>query len=79
MLFSNYFRVRPLIHLGQLAVRIANGTLEDERFDYGNVCLLKLLGFDAQQLSELGTAADPNVNDPGAMEAFRDKLDERQY
>jgi len=79
VLFSNYFRVRPLIHLGQLATRIANGTLDGERFDYGNVCLLKLLGFDAQQLSELGTATDPNVDDPESMEAFRDKLDERQY
>ncbi len=79
VLFSNYFRVRPLIHLQQLAARIQNGTLDDERFDYGNVCLLKLLGFDAQELSELGTAADPNANDPEAMEAFREKLDERQY
>lgn len=79
VLFSNYFRVRPLIHLQQLAARIANGTLEDERFDYGNVCLLNLLGFKADELSKMGTAADPKANDPEAMEAFREKLDERQY
>ncbi len=35
VLFSNYFRVRPLIHLKQLATRITNGTLDDERYDYG--------------------------------------------
>ncbi|MCO5073040.1 MAG: ATP-binding protein [Rhizobiaceae bacterium] len=79
VLFSNYFRVRPLIHLKQLAVRIANGTLDDERFDYGNMCLLNLLGFSADELSEMGTAPDPDANDPEALEVFREKLDERQY
>lgn len=79
VLFSNYFRVRPLIHLKQLATRITNGTLDDERYDYGNVCLLKLLGFDATELSEMGTSVDPDTNDPEALEAFREKLDERQY
>lgn len=79
VLFSNYFRVRPLIHLRQLAVRIANGTLDDERFDYGNMCLLNLLGFSAEELSEMGTAPEPDANNPEAMEAFREKLDERQY
>ncbi|WP_083101328.1 AAA family ATPase [Pseudophaeobacter leonis] len=79
VLFSNYFRVRPLIHLKQLATRITNGTLDDERYDYGNVCLLKLLGFDAKELSEMGASADPDANDLEALEAFREKLDERQY
>ncbi|MEP4031220.1 AAA family ATPase [Roseibium polysiphoniae] len=79
VLFSNYFRVRPLIHLKQLATRITNGTLDDERYDYGNVCLLKLLGFDATELSEMGASIDPDANDPEALEAFREKLDERQY
>ena len=79
VLFSNYFRVRPLIHLKQLATRITNGTLDDERYDYGNVCLLKLLGFDASELSEMGASVDPDANDPEALEAFREKLDERQY
>ena len=79
VLFSNYFRIRPLIHLEQLANRITNGTLDEERYDYGNVCLLKLLGFDATELSEMGASADPDANDPEALEAFREKLDERQY
>ncbi len=79
VLFSNYFRVRPLIHLKQLATRITNGTLDDELYDYGNVCLLKLLGFDAEELSEMGASVDPDANDPEALEAFREKLDERQY
>lgn len=79
VLFSNYFRVRPLIHLQQLAARIENGTLEEERFDYGNVCLLNLLGFDADDLSQMGTAPDPDANNPEALETFRVKLDERQY
>jgi predicted ATP-dependent endonuclease of OLD family len=79
VLFSNYFRVRPLIHLKQLAARIANSTLDEERFDYGNVCLLNLLGFTAAELSEMGTAPDPDANNPEAMESFREKLDKRQY
>lgn len=79
VLFSNYFRVRPLIHLKQLAARIANSTLDEERFDYGNVCLLNLLGFTAAELSEMGTAPDPDPNNTEAMEAYREKLDKRQY
>ncbi|AVX03540.1 hypothetical protein MXMO3_01009 [Maritalea myrionectae] len=79
VLFSNYFRVRPVIHLNQLATRIANGTLDDERYDYGNVCLLNLLGFDAKALSEMGATSEPDANDREALEAFREKLDERQY
>ena len=64
VLFNNYFRVRPVIHLSQLAARIANGTLDDSRFDYGNVCLLKLLGIDATELSEMGVAPDLDDDDP---------------
>ena len=79
VLFSNYFRVRPLIHLSQLAARIANNTLDEERFDYGNICLLRLLGFSASELSDMGQVADPNANDPEALEIYREKLDERQY
>lgn len=79
VLFSNYFRVRPLIHLRQLATRIANGSLDDERYDYGNVCLLDLLGFTAEELSEMGAAPEPDASNVEALEAFREKLDERQY
>jgi len=79
VLFSNYFRVRPIIHLRQLASRIANGSLDDERYDYGNVCLLKLLGFTAAELSEMGVAVDPDAANAEALESFREKLDERHY
>lgn len=79
VLFSNYFRVRPLIHLAQLAARVANDTLDEDRFDYGNVCLLRLLGFSASELSEMGQVADPDANDAEALESYREKLDERQY
>ncbi len=79
VLFSNYFRVRPVIHLAQFAARIANNTLEGNRFDYGNVCLLKLLGFDASELSKLGMVQDPDANSADAIEDYRETLDERQY
>lgn len=79
VLFSNYYRVRPLIHLEQLATRIANNTLDEDRFDYGNVCLLNLLGFSASELSKMGRASDPDADDPDSLETFREKLDERQY
>ena len=79
VLFSSYFRVRPLIHLSQLATRIANKTLDENRYDYGNVCLLKLLGFDAAELSEMGQATDPDADDPEALESYRVNLDDRQY
>jgi predicted ATP-dependent endonuclease of OLD family len=78
LLYSNYFRVKPLIHLGNLAERIRTKLLDDEAYDYGNVCLLKLLGFDAKELSDLGRAEDPN-SDSSDIESFRDKLDQRGY
>jgi energy-coupling factor transporter ATP-binding protein EcfA2 len=56
VLFSNYFRVRPIIHLEHLATRIESNLLDDVQYDYGNVCLLKLLGFSARELSDLGKA-----------------------
>src|SRR3989442_3153532 len=42
VLFSNYFRVKPLIHLEHLAQRLESNILDDEYFDYGNKCLLQL-------------------------------------
>ena len=79
VLFSNIFRVRPNIHLEHLAVRLENNALDDEQYDYGNSCLLKLLGFTARQLSDLGKVAAPDANDPAALERFRDQLDTRNY
>ncbi|MCY3695902.1 MAG: AAA family ATPase [Chloroflexi bacterium] len=74
--YSNYFRVRPNLHLRRFARRVEQNLLDDDRYDYGNKCLLKLLGFDAHELADLGDAPDPG-DDPEAFESFRSPLDER--
>lgn len=79
VLFSNYFRVRPLIHLEHLAYRIENNLLDDDSYDYGNKCLLQLLGFTARELSELGNAAEPERGNAEALKAYQDQLDRRSY
>ena len=77
--FSNYFRVRPLIHLDHLAHRTETNVLDDEYYDYGNNCLLQLLGFSARKLSNLGKAEDPQAGDSEALQRYRDQLDKRSY
>lgn len=79
VLFSNYFRVRPLIHLAHLAQRTESGVLDDDAFDYGNLCLLKLLGFTPRQLADLGNVPEPAASDPKALQTYRDQLDKRSY
>lgn len=79
VLFNNYFRVRPLIHLQHLADRIDQNLLDDAQYDYGNQCLMKLLGFSARDLSNLGKTAEPPATDPAALKAYRDQLDRRSY
>ena len=79
VLFSNIFRVRPNIHLGHLAARLASGVMDDDQYDYGNFCLLKLLGFTADELSKLGTVSDPTQGDVAALEKYREQLDKRNY
>ena len=79
VLFSNYFRVRPLIHLDHLAQRTETNILDDEYYDYGNNCLLKLLGFSARELSDQGKAEEPQVGDAEALQRYRDQLDTRSY
>lgn len=79
VLFNNYFRVRPLIHLDHLATRIEQKLLDDNQYDYGNQCLLKLLGFTARELSNLGKAPEPASSDPAALKTYRDQLDRRAY
>ncbi len=74
--FNNYFRVRPNLHLRRFADRVEQNLLDDDRYDYGNVCLLKLLGFDARELADLGDAADPG-EDQEAFDRYRSQLDER--
>jgi hypothetical protein len=79
VLFNNYFRVRPLIQLDHLAQRLASNLLDDDQYDYGNVCLLRLLGFTAEQLSDLGKTTTPSANNPTALQNYRDQLDKRSY
>lgn len=57
--YSNYFRVRPNIQLDHLADRLEKKLLDDDQYDYGNFCLLQLLGFSARELSDLGKANEP--------------------
>ena len=75
--FSNYFRVRPSLHLRNFADRVDQKLLEDERYDFGNRCLLKLLGFSARELAKLGDAPEPDDDDPDAFERYTNQLDER--
>ena len=79
VLFNNYFRVRPRIHLEHLASRQASGVLDGKQYDYGNLCLLKLLGFTAKELADLGNAPKPAAGDAAALKEYQDKLDRRDY
>jgi energy-coupling factor transporter ATP-binding protein EcfA2 len=79
ILFNNYFKVKPSIHLEHLAARTSQGIMDDDAYDYGNLCLLKFLGFTAKELSELGKATPPARNDPDGLKVYKDKLDERHY
>lgn len=79
VLFNNYFRVRPIIHLGHLADRSESGVLDDDQYDYGNLCLMKLLGFSARDLSNLGRADEPDPSNADALQQYRDQLDRRSY
>ena len=75
--FSNYFRVRPSLHLRNFAHRVEHQLLEDHRYDFGNSCLLKLLGFSPRELADLGDAPDPDDDDPDAFARYSNQLDER--
>ena len=79
ILFNNYFKVKPSIHLEHLVERTEKHLLDDSYYDYGNLCLLKLLGFTARELSELGSTQSPKMNDTEALKAYKDKLDSRSY
>jgi len=80
VLFNNYFKVKPLIHLEHLANRIDNNLLDDDKYyDYGNMCLLKLLGFTPRELSNIGKTVSPAQNDPDGLKSYRDILDRRSY
>jgi predicted ATPase len=79
VLFNNYFKVKPLIHLEHLATRIETNVLDDKQYDFGNQCLLKLLGFTARELSTLGKVAEPQAGNAAALQKYRDQLDNRSY
>ncbi|MBN3581103.1 AAA family ATPase [Algoriphagus aestuarii] len=79
VLFNNYFKVKPSVHLEHLAQRVEKNLLEDEYYDYGNLCLLKLLGFTARELSEIGNTESPDSDDADALKEYRDTLDNRTY
>ncbi|MEV4112716.1 AAA family ATPase [Nonomuraea sp. NPDC049695] len=87
--YSQYFTVRPRIHLANLAQRQASGEM-DRDYDFGNLCLLELLGFTAKELSELDSRPAPGLpadqNDQNQMAAYREQVeawqaqrDKRQY
>ena len=65
--FSNYFRVHPIIHLEHFATRLEQGLLDDDQYDFGNQCLLKLLGFTPRDLSDLGKVNEPEPSNQGAL------------
>lgn len=77
--FRDYFRVRPLIHLEHLAQRLETNVMDGEDHDYGNVCLLRMLGFTARDLSNLGKAMEPKPGDAEGWRYYRDQLDRRAY
>lgn len=54
--YSSYFAVRPRIHLNRLAEREASGEIDLE-YDFGNLQLLKFLGFTAKELSDMASEA----------------------
>lgn len=79
ILFSNYFRIKPVLHLRKLADRIANNSLDDSQYDYGNICLLKFLGFTPKELADAGDTSRFNLNEPKQYEEYKAQLDERDY
>src|SRR5262249_51132952 len=79
VLFSNYFRVRPSVHLEHLAHRTEQNLLDDKQYDYGNLCLLKFLGFTPRELANLVNLAEPAATDAAALQGYKDQLDERSY
>ena len=77
--FSAYFRVHPLIHLEHLADRVEQNLMDDDLYDFGNLCLLKLLGFTPRELSDLGKVPEPSAGEETEFASYRDQLDERSY
>lgn len=79
ILFSNYFRIRPVLHLKKLAERLERNILDDKQYDYGNSCLLKFLGFTAKELAAAGDVSRYDISRPDQYEEYRKQLDKRDY
>ena len=79
ILFSNYFRIRPVLHLKKLAERLERNILDDKQYDYGNSCLLKFLGFTAKELAEAGDVSKYDISRLDHYEQYRKQLDKRDY
>lgn len=77
--FSNYYRVRPKIHLARLAKRQSQNLLDDDRYDYGNLCLLQLLGIDLKQLAKQGQEADIDDDTPEGIDEYARALEQRMH
>ncbi len=77
--FKDYFRVRPIIHLEHLAQRLESDLVDNDSHDYGNLCLLRLLGFSARELSDLGKVQEPDPGNIEGLQKYRDQLDRRSY
>jgi predicted ATPase len=79
--FSSYFAVRPRIHLNRLAEREASGEL-DVAYDFGNLQLLKFLGFTAKELSEMESEAPEKgynyENDVNVQQQYKDALQQHE-
>lgn len=75
--YSSYFAVRPRIHLNRLAEREESGEI-DLDYDFGNLQLLKFLGFTARELSDMASQAPekgPNYdNDVNVQDQYRKEL-----
>lgn len=87
--YSQYFTVRPRIHLANLAQRQSVDDV-DQEYDFGNLCLLELLGFTASELSQMDSQPAPqlpqNRQDKNQIAAYQEaerswqaQRDARQY
>lgn len=77
VLFNNYYKIKPSIHLLKLAERVEQNLLDDKQYDYGNVCLLKFLKFTARELSTLGDVSKFNVSQLDQIEKMKEQIDTR--
>ena len=78
--YSTYTRVQPSIHLRHFADTLDAAALDPaDAYNFGNSCLLQLLGFSARELSDLGNVPEPSVDDAEGMQRLMDQLDDRSY